>query len=181
MAAAEPADANAPPRRRVFFALWPDETTRSALFRAGRAAVRQSGGRPTRAANLHVTLAFLGPITESDLARVSALDPPRSAPFELVFDRLGLWESSRVLWAAPTECPEALLQLERELWDRLVALGFERERRAYRPHVTIARKAQAARGDFHAVAWRVTDLALVESRPSPRSARYEILRVWDFG
>lgn len=169
-----------PARRRVFFALWPDDDTRQALSRATRGAVRQCGGKPTPIENLHITLAFLGPITPEDLVNVEALTPPPAEPFEIVLDRLKLWQRSNVLWIGPSETPEALLRLERELWDRLVDLGFSRERRAYVPHVTLARKAQAARGKISPVAWRIEGVALVESKTGPRNSRYTVLKSWDF-
>lgn len=169
-----------PARRRVFFALWPDEATRRAIVRATRAAVRRCGGRRTPQENLHVTLAFLGPLAPEDLSRVLAITPPPAAPFELVLDRLGLWDRSQILWLAPTEIPSELIELERRLWDRLVALGFERERRPYLPHVTLARKARAVRGRAAPVDWRVDGIELVESKTGPRSSRYEVLERWDF-
>jgi 2'-5' RNA ligase len=172
--------AEAPARRRVFFALWPDQATRRAIVRATRAAVRRCGGKPTPAENLHVTLAFLGPITAADLNKVLGLDPPPAAPFDLMLDRLGLWQRAQVLWIAAAEVPAPLLELERQLWDRLVGLGFERERRPYLPHVTLARKAQAAHGQVVPVSWPVTGIALVESKTGPRSSRYEVLKAWDF-
>lgn len=169
-----------PARRRVFFALWPDENTRQALARATRAAVRQCGGKPTPIENLHVTLAFLGPVTPDDLANVEALRPPAAAPFDLVLDRLELWARAHVLWVGPSETPDALLALERELWNRLVDLGFKRERKPYVPHVTLARKAQAARGTVSPVTWRIDGFALVESKTGPRNSRYSVLKSWDF-
>jgi 2'-5' RNA ligase len=178
--ASGPDAARSPPRRRVFFALWPDAATRRAIVRATRDVVRHCGGRPTPDANLHATLAFLGPITAADLAKVLAAVPPPAAPFDLVLDRLGLWERSQVLWVAPAETPEPLLRLEREVWDLLVELGFARERRAYLPHVTVARKAQAARGTVTPVHWPVDGIALVESKTGPRSPRYEVLKSWAF-
>jgi 2'-5' RNA ligase len=169
-----------PLRRRLFFALWPDETTRQAVVRATRRAVRECGGKPTPRANIHVTLAFLGPVMAADLARVEALEPPPCAPFEIVFDRLGFWEQARVLWLGPTDVPSALRSLERDLWDRLVTLGFERERKPYVPHVTLARKARAVGGDVDPVVWRVGGIALVESKTGPRSSRYTVLESWPF-
>ena len=169
-----------PMRRRLFFALWPDATTRQAITRATRRAVRASGGKPTPAANLHVTLAFLGPVAAEDLVRVEAVEPPACEPFEPVLDRLGHWDRARVLWLGPSEAPVALRSLERDLWDRLVALGFERERKPYLPHVTLARKARSDDGDIEPVVWRVDGIALVESQTGPRHSRYTVTRSWPF-
>ena len=87
-------------RRRIFFALWPDAETRRALVRATRSVVRRSGGRATPPDNLHVTLAFLGPVTEVLLERVRRVPPLVSPHFELIFDRLGFWRGSRLRFSA---------------------------------------------------------------------------------
>jgi len=167
-------------RRRVFFALWPDGETRREIIRTSRSAVRRCGGRPTPQDNLHVTLAFLGPVTEAVLERVRELPPLPSPAFELVFDRLGFWAGSRALWISSSRVPPALIELEAALWDRLVGVGFERERRPYRPHVTLARKAQAVEEKLSPVAWLISEFALVESKPGARHPSYEVLEVWPF-
>ncbi len=179
MSAAD-SSAEAPARRRLFFALWPDEPVRQALARATRDIVRKSGGKPTPRANLHVTLAFLGPVTPADLARVEAIEPPPSRAFDLVVDRLGYWDRARVLWLGTSHTPPPLVALEHALWDRLVAIGFVRERRPYAPHVTLARKARAVNADVDPVVWPVTGIALVESKTGPRSSRYTVLKSWPF-
>lgn len=172
---------NKPVRRRVFFALWPTDTIRRELMRATRTAIRLSGGRGTPAGNLHITLAFLGPVTKADLEQVLDVPPIPSPGFPIELDRLGYWRGSRVLWLGPTRQPAALLDLERRLWDALVAVGFERERRPYRAHVTLARKAGPVEQAVKPVIWPVSELALVQSRPGARHSVYEILRVWKFG
>ena len=172
--------ADKPARRRVFFALWPGEGTRKELLRATRTAVRRSGGRSTPPGNLHITLAFLGPLTEADLAMTVQVPPIPSAAFTIELDKLGYWPRSRVLWLGATRVPGELVQLERNLWDALVAVGFERERRPYHPHVTLARKARSVDAPAHSVVWPVSKLGLVESRPGARHSVYEVLREWAF-
>lgn len=177
----EPEAAAPAPRRRIFFALWPDAATRRAIVRATRAAVRHCGGKPTPEQNLHVTLAFLGPVDAGMLGAVEALVLPPAPPFTLVLDRLGLWERAQILWLASSESPPALGALERGLWDRLEALGFARDPRPYHAHVTLARKAQAARGTAARVVWPVAGVALVESKTGPRHSRYTVLKTWQLG
>lgn len=172
--------AKKPARRRVFFALWPGESTRKELLRATRTAVRRSGGRGTPPGNVHITLAFLGPLTEANLATVVRVPPIPSREFTIGLDKLGYWFRSRVLWLGASQVPAELVQLQRSLWDALVAVGFRRERRPYSPHVTLARKARSVDMDVKPVVWPVSELALVESRPGARHSMYEVLQVWGF-
>ena len=150
------------------------------LLRSTRTAVRRCGGRSTPPGNLHITLAFLGPLTEADLATVEQVPPIPSTAFTIELDKLGHWSRSRVLWIGATQVPDELKQLERKLWDALVAVGFERERRPYHPHVTLARKARSVDTPVHSVVWPVSKLALVESRPGARHSVYGVLREWAF-
>ncbi len=165
-------------RRRLFFALWPDEATRGAITRAARRPVRLCGGRPTAKRNLHITVAFLGMATEADLAAAASVPPLGTGPFDLVLDRLGHFQASRVLWLAPSIVPPELATLERSLWAGLEALGFEREPRPYRPHLTLARRARAVEEQVEPVHWAAATLTLVESAPVPGGVHYEPLHEW---
>jgi 2'-5' RNA ligase len=168
----------APRRRRIFFALWPDEATRGAIVRAARRPVRLCGGRPTAKRNLHITVAFLGGLDEEQLERAASAPPIRTGAFEIVLDKLGHFAESRVLWYAPSTAPPELAALEHALWDGLETQGFEREARIYRPHVTLARRARAVDEPIDAVPWPVAALTLVESVPLPHGVHYEPLREW---
>src|SRR5690606_35225532 len=109
----EPARAAAP--RRVFSALWPEPTVAGALAHPTRRAVRRSGGRPMAKDRLHVTVAFLGALESEELERARSAAPIATGAFELVLDRLGFFEHSRVLWLAPRVVPAALRTLEQQL------------------------------------------------------------------
>ncbi|HEX5421635.1 MAG TPA: RNA 2',3'-cyclic phosphodiesterase [Gammaproteobacteria bacterium] len=177
----EPAgDSSEEPRRRrkLFFALWPDDATRGAIVRATRRAVRLSGGRPTAKRNLHVTVAFLGRVDDEGLDRAASVPPLATGPFELALDRLGHWRESRVLWLAPSVAPPELAALESELWAGLEAQGFEREPRIYRPHVTLARRARGVEESIESIPWAAAALVLVESVAVPGGVYYEPLREW---
>ena len=165
-------------RRRVFFALWPDEGTREALVKASRFAVERSAGRATPRANLHVTLVFLGAVSAAELARLRQISPPPAARFVLPIDTLGFRSRARLLWAAPGTAPPPLLELESWLWSELAEFGISRERRAYLPHVTLARRARHVSETLTPVRWPVAEFVLVESSPGARSSVYEILETW---
>jgi 2'-5' RNA ligase len=167
-----------PGRRRVFFALWPDDATRSALVRSTKRAVRLCGGRPIAKERLHVTVAFLGVVTDEELASARAAAPVAVGAFDLTLDLLGVWPQSRVLWLAGRHVPHELNTLESELWTRLERRGFKPEERIYRPHVTLARRARPVEEPVDPVTWRVTELALVESLPDGRNVHYEVLERW---
>lgn len=178
MGAAEDVEPRAD-RRRVFFALWPDEATRAAISRATREAVRSSGGRPIAKERLHVTVAFLGELTAAGLDAARAVPPISVGAFELTLDAVGVWPESKILWLAPSAPPVALEELEAGLWHALVELGFRAEDRVYRPHVTLARRARPIESAVEAVRWPVRELALVESFPEGRSVHYEVLERWE--
>jgi len=167
-----------PNRHRVFFALWPDDATRSAISRATRDVVRASGGRPIAKERLHVTVAFLGELTAAGLDAARGVPPISVGPFELVLDAVGIWPESKILWFAPSALPTALLELEARLWDALLELGFRSEDREYRPHVTLARRARPVEAGVEPVRFLASDLALVESFPDGRNVHYEVLERW---
>jgi RNA 2',3'-cyclic 3'-phosphodiesterase len=157
---------------RVFFALWPDDRQRTAI-EAARNRLFPLSGRPVEPGNLHVTLAFIGNVASDRVAQLAALCGPVPA-FTIELDRLEHWSKPRVLVAAATHAPRELLQLVDGLWRRLDRLGFARETRPYRPHLTLARDVRSLRAGmaWAPVAWRVERLVLVESGPTPQGVRY---------
>ena len=173
----EPADESRD-GRRVFFALWPDDATRSALRFATQRAVQASSGRPIAKANLHLTVAFLGELTKEALEMARGAPPIPVGEFEITLDGLGVWPESKILWLAPLDPPPALGELEAQLWDGLAERGFRAEDRIYRPHVTLARRARPVQEAVAPVRWPVRELALVESVPYGKNVHYEVLQTW---
>ncbi len=101
--------------RRLFFALWPDEPVRRALLRA-RGQLEAFNGRPNHRSDLHVTLVFLGAVSAEQQSCVEAVaDGIRGKPFELAIDQFGFWPKPRILWCGPSEMPDSLKELVRDL------------------------------------------------------------------
>ena len=99
--------------------------------------------------NLHLTLKFLGEIAERRLAKVAeaARDVARrTAPFTISLTGAGAFPSIRrpqVVWVGVREGSQALVALAHDLDGALHRLKFPRERRPFRPHLTVARARHA--------------------------------------
>ncbi len=166
--------------RRLFFALWPDEAVRSELA-ALQTRLPQAEGRWVHPDDLHLTLQFLGNVPPGRRSCVvEAARSIRGAPFELEIDRLDYWPRSRVAWAGPAGVPPPLKRLVRELGRKLEACGFKPERRPYRPHVTLLRKATPSAAVVlpQPIRWPVDHFVLVESRPGGDPPHYRPLEGW---
>ncbi|HVL31307.1 MAG TPA: RNA 2',3'-cyclic phosphodiesterase [Solirubrobacteraceae bacterium] len=169
---------------RLFVALELPQPVRGALA-AWAAVAAPEAMRRVPAENLHVTLAFLGARAPEDVPTVAGLIGRLARPIgELVVDG-ALWLPPRrpgVLAIALRAGP-ALGELHAELVEELVeAIGFDRERRALRPHVTVARArrdARVHRAELRpgppALAFDPGALTLFRSHTGPRGSRYEPL------
>jgi 2'-5' RNA ligase len=159
-------------QHRLFFALWPDESLRATL-EASRGRLFPLAGRPVSPGNLHVTLAFLGAVDDTKLARLAELAGP-VAPFPVLFDRLEHWTRPRVLAAVASDPPPRLRAIVDGLWQRLDRLGFAREARPWVPHLTLVRDLKSIRPGlaWPPVEWTVYGIRLVESASTPEGVRY---------
>lgn len=94
--------------------------------------------------SLHLTLKFLGEISEKEAAKVVAILEAISsdyAPFQLSFRSVGQFPekgSPRVFWVGIEPSP-ALLYLQERLDIALEKEGFARETRDFHPHLTLGR------------------------------------------
>ena len=167
--------------RRLFFALWPDARLREQLAEWVRPIAAAVIGRPQRPDQWHVTLEFLGAVPASRVAAVlEAASTVRAPPFELVLDTVEHWRRPAVLSLTPRESPAELVALIAALRLGLEARGFEPERRAYRPHLTLARRV-AAPPEFpapHPLHWPANEFVLVESTTGRQGSIYEPLAAW---
>lgn len=138
------------------------------------------------AANLHLTLKFLGTVPEESLEAVSNALRRRlaeHAPLEVSARGLGAFPSldrPRVLWAG-VEGGEPLARLAAEVEAQTVGLGFDPEDRPFHAHVTVGRvKSDGAAAAFREVwsaesefgASKMTEVVLYESRNRSEGAEY---------
>ncbi len=126
------------PWNRCFIALSPDAPTRERLADLPIA-------RPARRVavdDLHLTLAFLGPIrADQGQALVDALDALAAPLPELDFGGLALWPSPArpQVQVALYDHPEPLRAMLADVQVLLRRLQLPVEARKFRPHITLAR------------------------------------------
>ena len=95
--------------------------------------------------NLHVTLKFLGNVREDDVPAVcAAVDEAARAhsPFEMSISGLGAFPNparARVVWTGIEAGYHQMRELAESVDANLVELGFEREKRPFKSHITIGR------------------------------------------
>lgn len=128
---------------RIFVALELPQKTKDNLERSAQ-QMQHFATRGTWVArdNFHVTLHFLGEVAESDLLyAMSAISTVKNMPaMTLALDKFCTWRGSDLV-CCKLRKDAALLSLQTKLGEYLEENGFDVEHRAFRPHVTICRKA----------------------------------------
>ncbi len=168
-----------PDTRRLFFALWPDGGTRE---RIEAALTNYTGGRlrgrRVPSTHLHLTLAFIGEVAAEHYQCLNAAAARiHTRPFELLLSRIGHFKRAQILWLGAEETPNELLELVEGLRAALEDCGGRAERRAFKAHVTLMRKASplTARHDVTPIPWPVSRFCLVEAELDKKGAHYRVL------
>jgi 2'-5' RNA ligase len=167
-------------RRRLFFALLPSAAARAALQTLAHQQAA-APARAVRAADLHLTLLFLGSVSEAALPRLrAAAAAVRATPVSVVLRRLERWRGG--LLCATGEATPALLALHRRLLEAGRNLGLPVDARALRAHITLARGLTRAAGACDApvapIRWRACSFCLMESLGRPDGGRYTVVGRW---
>lgn len=165
---------------RLFFALWPDDETRTRLAQVAQAC----SPRPVAAEKLHMTLHFLGACSDEQQAcYVQAVSAVECEPFELQLDCLGGRARSGIQWLTASQPPAALSRLVETLAEALAPCDYTPEKRPFLPHVTLARKVRKprVRTGLPAITWKVRDFVLVESVEAEGRTHYLVRGRWGRG
>ncbi len=169
---------------RLFFAIQPDNAIQATLGDIAKHQSRQSGGRPVKPENIHLTLLFLGQIPVDRIEILKAASGNFAAQaFELTIQRTLYWKRNQIIVASADPCPSALFSLENALKTAVHVAKFSFDERTFKPHITLVRKAKRHTAtDFqNPVRWQVTELQLIQSIQTERGMRYHTLHRWQLG
>ena len=168
-----------PGRKRIFFALWPSGTQRRQIDAAIEPYKKVLAGKWTARDNWHVTLVFIGGFPEEDIpALQAAASTIRCPTVRLTFERIDFWRRPRIMCLRAASTPIELIDLVGSLESAARTFGFKSEKRAYKAHLTIARKARffepitlAQPVELH---W--AGFHLIESISTPAGVQYKPLK-----
>jgi 2'-5' RNA ligase len=182
------------PRARLFVALDLPQDVRAGLVDWQRTALSDPALRVVRPGALHMTLVFLGYQNEKDVKAIAkaAFDVEAQAPpVELVREPVGVPPGKRPRLIALAATSDETVGLQKQVEERLVEAGYyEPEKRAFWPHLTVARvkpeapksrKPALIRTEPHPLPehmfrfFRPTRLVLFKSHLRRTGAEYEAL------
>lgn len=166
---------------RSFFALWPDAAVRERLASIGEEVAGEAGGKPVKADSLHLTLAFVGNVAESEVKRLAAVvDRISRKPFSMGLDRLNAFAGPQVAWVGTSHVPGVLYDMQAQLHLELEHAGFSVEQRRFIPHITVARKVNKdiSERKLEVIHWSARTLCLVHSDLRPDGPAYQVIKTW---
>ena len=168
-------------KKRLFFALLPDQEVRDQLIALSRSFPIVKGVRPVPNNNLHITLQFLGDIeTNERKCLEKKVVQTYVQTFSLRFDLYGYFKSSKTLWLGCSSYPRELTRLNNHLNSIAEQCGAKLDKRNYKPHITLFKNVQKA--EFpdvpFTITWHATEFHLLESVPHENTTRYNTLATY---
>ena len=179
---------------RVFCAIELPESVRALMMRHAaqlQEAVPEAKASWARDANLHLTLKFLGEIPATsvpDLSNAASRVVAGLTPFTIRLEQMGVFPkhgSPRVLWIGINDFTGKLGELQQRLEDEAVKEGFEKDHRAFHPHLTVARPRQPHHArtlanahrqmEFESTEITVSELLVIRSELSSAGSKYTII------
>lgn len=176
---------------RAFLAIEPPEEILQTVLRLQEKLKKEISGRVswTRPGGQHLTLKFFGDVSTDDVDAISQAVQNRLQSgwaLNLNVEKLGVFPDARkprVLWCGTAGDVEKLVNLQKQLDSDFAVIGFPREDRPFRAHLTLARikepreisgvnEALTKHATFSAGEFSVRQLILFQSKLTPQGAAY---------
>ena len=165
--------------RRIFFCLWPDDSTRKKIVEAfEQSPINKNQGHIVPPDNLHLTLHFIGHVNREKLNCLHrAAQTLKADRFNLELDHFGYFKKPKVLWMGLKKTTIELVSLHKTLADLFVECDYQSEQRPYSPHISLMRKLPDPE-IIHAIkpiSFSVNEFCLVESISIDGGVHYEVI------
>ncbi|NBG88567.1 RNA 2',3'-cyclic phosphodiesterase [Isachenkonia alkalipeptolytica] len=175
---------------RIFIGIPFQEREKKSLENLQKIVMEKSeGGRFADPKNFHLTLKFIGEIPEEKLQPVRAVVKKETQgvpPFKLVLQGFGTFFKGKtcIPWLGVTKGMDRLQELQEKIEQGLEEIGYEKESRPFRPHMTFGRKVRLsplAKADLEEklteekVALEVSSIAIMESTRKDGKLVYPVI------
>ena len=184
---------------RAFLAIEPSEDILQAVSRLQENLKKEIKGKIswTRSQSNHITLKFFGNIDQDDVKNICAIMKKQVASvptLSLNVEKIGVFPDARrprVLWLGTTGDVEKLAVLQNQLEKDFEGIGFPRENRPFRAHLTLGRikipqemtgisESLSKYSDFTIGEFCCKELVLFQSKLMPQGAVYTKLEKFSF-
>ena len=146
---------------------------------------------------LHLTLKFLGDIEDEKLLSLENAVRQVSqdiSNFKLKISEIGVFPNPRkprILWLGIEDAGNNLSKAKKSLEEKCSKFGINKEKRNFKPHLTIARIRQSQKSKklvkthlqnkFEPVEFEVSEIVIYESKLLPTGSVYSVLAEYKLG
>ncbi|GAQ95634.1 2'-5' RNA ligase [Thermodesulfovibrio aggregans] len=181
---------------RLFLAIELPMEVREFLAELTKFQLPMEGINVVQKENFHITLKFLGEVEEKvipHLINVLRVVAGEFSNFKIKTTHPGVFPDRvkpRVIWIG-TENSDTLKLLAKRIDEELSCLGFQREEREFKPHITLARVKNQRNGKYffekiskkfsdhpRYFEFQVKEFALMKSTLTPKGSIYSVLEMF---
>ncbi len=187
-------------KKRIFIAVDISDEARRRAFEYSEALRRKFPNLRVsweKAEKLHLTLRFLGDTNENQLAELVEIASKTAAQisnFKLSVGETGVFptpRNARILWLGVKDEERSLEQISGILESECEKIGFPKEKRNFKAHLTIGRLREPRKSremalehlqnKFEPVEFEVSELVIYESKLQPKGSIYSAVSKSKFG
>ncbi|MGC2237873.1 MAG: RNA 2',3'-cyclic phosphodiesterase [Pyrinomonadaceae bacterium] len=181
-------------KKRIFIAVDISDEARRRAFEYSEALRREFpnlriGWEKTE--KMHLTLKFLGDINENqlkELVEIVSKTAAQISKFKLNVGETGVFptpQNARILWLGVKDEERSLAQISEILESECENIGFPKEKRNFKAHLTIGRLREPRKSReialkhlqnrFEPVEFEVSELVIYESKLQPNGSIYSVI------
>jgi 2'-5' RNA ligase len=169
------------PTHRIFFAIELNQAVKTKLL-GFQDRLLTIDANPIKAENFHITLCFLGNVSEPKIESIlDGLNAPSMASFKVSIRHPLYFSSSKIMGLSVDYGKNQLTQLKSHIENQLQTIAhFDLEKQPYKPHVSLFRKVEQLPEHLPVFGqdFPIDSFCLMASVPTKKSVRYEVIEEW---
>ncbi|MGX5174944.1 RNA 2',3'-cyclic phosphodiesterase [Aliikangiella sp. IMCC44653] len=135
--------------------------------------------------NLHITLCFVGKISDSELELLLDCNPTFDVmPSAIAANTVCYWASSKLIYLSIEDHAGLLSQLKAQIEKTLTCCGiYQFDKKPFIPHITLFRQLSSEPQLFNELATsvQINEVDLMLSNPQQPANRYQSVQSWRLG